>query len=294
MKKTLLFACVCISLYYLGSWFCTPKTDAFTLGRIHSALTHHHAWETPLPIGEEKHTLATLLSQPFHYLGSGGQCYAFVSEDGNYVIKFFKHKLRAPWNYFYTHPLPAPLEAVRLRKLAKILMKLDRDFTSYKLAYEELQPETGILYVHLNKTTGLNQAVTIYDKLNIAHTIDLDQIEFIVQKKADLAYSYLDSLIQNGNLTQLKVSIDSLIEVIISRCKKGIFDEDAKIHRNFGFIDGKAVVIDVGRFRKDPSRTSSDVYTQDVRTITRSLRVWMQESCPELTPWLEQRLAADL
>ncbi len=290
MKTLIRFALICLCLYYVVSWWCIPRTDAFTIERIHSALTYHQEWDTPLPSGAEKKALQSLLQKPFYYLGSGGQCYAFASEDGQTVIKFFKHKLRFPWNSFYSLSLPGPLEAIRSRKLAKIIMKLNRDFTSYKLAYEKLQPETGILYVHLNKTQGLNQTVMIHDKLNIAHEIDLDQIEFIVQKKAELAYSYLESLVKQGDLTQLQASIDSLIDVIISRCQKGIFDEDAKIHRNFGFIDGKAVVIDVGRFRQDPSRLSPEVYRQDVKTITRSLRTWIDQNCPELIPWFDKKL----
>lgn len=285
--------CLCLlGLYEGASRFCEARTDAFTIARIHSDLPYNAAWATPLPVGAEKEELTALLSQPFHYLGCGGQCFAFVSEDGETVIKFFKHRIRKPRSLLLFRPLPAPLEPIRLRKLNKILFKLNRDFNSYKLAYEELSQETGILYLHLNKTEGFNQTITLYDKLHIAHQIDLDQVEFIIQKKAEMAYPYLDRLIRDKQIENAERAIDSLLAVILSRCQKGIYDEDAKIHRNFGFIDGKAVVIDVGRFRGDISRIHPEVYRKDLLDITKSLHLYLEKESPELAAYLEQRLNA--
>jgi hypothetical protein len=288
--KPLVSLALLIGLHHAAASFCEARTDAFTTLRIHSDLKFNPAWATPLPVGEEKQDFERIISQQFHYLGCGGQCFAFVSDDDQYVIKFFKHKIRKPTSALLLHTLPAPFEAIRTRKLEKILSKLDRDFGSYKLAYEELPQETGILYIHLNKTQGLNQQVTICDKLNIAHQIDLDGIEFILQKKADMAYPYLEHLVQENKLKEAEAAIDSLVDVVVSRCHKGIFDEDAKIHRNFGFIQGQAVVIDVGRFRHDAQRKDPQVYRKDVAAITRTLHLWLDEHCPELTPHLEEKI----
>lgn len=293
MKKwirALVFAALLMGAYHFTAGFCRKKTDAFTMERIHSDLTFNPAWATPVPSGKERQDLQRILSQEFHYLGCGGQCFAFVSEDGQYVIKFFKHKIRKPLSALLLHTLPAPLEALRARKLGKILSKLERDFTSYKIAYDELKQETGILYIHLNKTQELDQQLLLRDKLNIAHKIDLDGIEFILQKKADMAYTYLDPLFHAKKLKEAEAAIDSLIDVIVSRCHKGIFDEDAKIHRNFGFIQGQAVVIDVGRFRRDAQRKDPLVYRKDVSAITRTLRLYLEERCPELIPHLEEKI----
>lgn len=295
MKKTfklIISVALLAGLYYVAAHFCQARTDAFTTLRIHSDLTFNPAWATPLPEGTAKLDFERIVSQKFHYLGCGGQCFAFVSEDDQYVIKFFKHKIRKPMSSFLLKSLPTPFETIRTRKLGKILSKLDRDFGSYKLAYEELPQETGLLYIHLNKTKGLNRQITLYDKLNIAHQIDLDGIEFILQKKADMAYPYLAHLVQENKLKQAQAAIDSLVDVIVSRCHKGIFDEDAKIHRNFGFIQGQAVVIDVGRFRRDGQRKDPLIYRKDIAAITRTLHLWLEEHCPELTPHLKQKLSS--
>ena len=75
------------------------KVDGFSVALIHSGLTFNPAWETA-PASPE---LDPIFSQKFHYLGCGGQSFAFVSDDGQYVIKFFKFRLfRQPYHFFLT------------------------------------------------------------------------------------------------------------------------------------------------------------------------------------------------
>ncbi len=271
------------------SSFCLSQTDGFIVQHIHSSLEYHPEWDASVP-PDALLQLQKALDQPYSYLGSGGQCYAFVSADGTFVIKFFKHHLRSTPSWLENFPLPDFLKTKLQRKKNKRLEKLQRDFTSYKLSFEELREETGLLYVHLNKTKHLHQKVEIIDKIGIHHPIDLDQTEFIVQKKADLILPKLSLLAEQKKWEEAQKVLHSLIEVVIHRCEKGIFDEDAKIHRNFGCLGEKVIVIDVGRFRKDPSRISPDVYLQDINHMTLRLRNWMAEYHPELIPLLDEEL----
>ena len=247
-------------------------------------------WSTPTLSSQEATNLRTICSQPFYYLGSGGQCFAFVSKDQKYVIKLFKHKFRKPYSLLLSMPLFGPLEKLRLKNYNRALSKHKRDFTSYKIAFDSLREETGILYAHLNKSTHLNQPLKIVDKLGIEHTISLDHIEFVIQKKAELAYSRIDALMEKKDFQGARAALRSLLEVVVSRSKKGIFDEDAKIHRNFGFIGEKAVVIDVGRFRYDSSRKSPLVYGEDLKLVTGRLQEWLEISHPELAPVLAEEI----
>lgn len=278
-----------VSFYYLAV-FCNRETDSFSIVRIHSDLPFNPEWETTPLSAQKKEEVLTALDQKFSYLGCGGQCFAFASEDGNYVIKFFKHKIRAPYSFFLKMALPGPLEKKRLGKLNKALYKLHRDFNSYKIAYEDLQDETGLLYIHLNKGTSLNQKVTIIDKIGIAHQIPLDEVEFVVQKRGQLAYSYIENLMEQGDDLGARAALHSILDIIICRCKKGVYDEDAKIHRNLGFVGAKPIFIDVGRFTRDPERTQPLVYKNDVRIITKRLRAWLEESHPQLTLILDEEL----
>lgn len=281
---------ICGWVFYSIASFCNQQTDGFSVARIHSDLPFNPAWETQALSPEKKEELLSIFHQKFHYLGVGGQCYAFASEDGHYVIKFFKHKIRKPFSFFYRTSLPKPFEKSRLKKWNKALYKLNRDFTSYKIAYEDLPEETGLLFIHLNKSSDLQRSATIVDKLGIAHTIALDEIEFIVQKRATMAYTFIEELMAKGNTAAAKKAMHSILDVIVSRCKKGIFDEDARIHRNFGFIDSKPIFIDVGRFRRDPERQKPIVYQNDLKDITGRLRDWLEQSYPPLVPILDEEL----
>jgi len=108
-KRLLLEVSIFVFCVYWIAGFCHKKTDGFSVARIHSTLPWNPAWETaPLP-GEEQHELEQALSQKFHYLGCGGQCFAFSSEDERYVIKFFKHRIRNPYSLLLHLPLPKVL-----------------------------------------------------------------------------------------------------------------------------------------------------------------------------------------
>lgn len=290
MKKNLQRTCLClllgILLYFLPDLY-RKATDGFSIARITSQFPEGITWEDSTLC--TTNTLNDALDQPYCYLGSGGQCFAFVSQDNLYVIKFFKtHFVKLGSLTFQT--LPFFPEASRKRKIEKALFKLRRDFNSYIIASGDLKEETGVLYLHLNKTTDLNKKLCITDKLGIKRTLELDRFEFAIQRRAELAYPYIDSLIQKKELDKAKAAIRSLIDLSLARCKKGIFDEDAKIDRNFGFLDGKPIFIDIGRFVKDPSRQRSAVHQKDLRDIVYQLRLWIQSNHPDLVSYFSEAL----
>lgn len=255
------------------------------LTKIHSNLNNREEWEIKKPATI---SLDPVFSQKFKYLAAGGQAYVFESEDGNYVIKFFKHHLRR-LPFFVKHlPLPKNFAKKRDQQRQKRNKKLDRDFSSYKLAFEELSKETEILYVHLNKTGNLHQLAHIIDKIGIEHVVDLDKVEFLLQRRATLAFPYIQNLIHKREMAEAKKAIESICNLIIERSKKGIYDEDAKIHRNFGFIDGKAILIDAGRLKRDEKRRDPKIRHADLEKITRKLGIFLEALSTELKDHLEK------
>jgi hypothetical protein len=291
LRASLAFAVFCAAFYFAAE-FCNAQTDGFSIARIHSDLSYHPEWDTAPISMEKQEALKIALNQKFHYLACGGQCFAFASEDGQYVIKFFKHHIRKPYSFYLNMPLPDFLGQGRRRRLKSILHKLNRDFTSYKIAYEELQEETGVIYIHLNKGTKLNYSVQIVDKIGIQHQISLDDVEFVLQRKADLVYSRISDIMAGGDLAAAREAFHSILEVILSRCQKGIYDEDPRIHRNFGFLGKKSIFIDVGRFVRDPQRKLPEVYKNDLQHITQRFRSYLEDSYPMLVPILDEELYA--
>jgi hypothetical protein len=289
-----IFFCLKIALvifaYTKISDYCDKKTDKFRTRRIYSNLKFNTRWVASPSSQNNEAEVKSILSQNFSYLGSGGQCWAFLSDDGDYVIKFFKHHRRTIPKPLLAFPLPKNLDHKREMHLAKKQKKLLRDFESYKLAFEVLPKETGTIYVHLNKSTYLNQSITIFDKLNIKHTINLDDVEFVLQKKAHLVHPHIRNLMKNNDLAGASQAIASIINVIHARAQKGVFDEDARIHRNFGFINNQAIIIDVGRLVLDPNQKNPQIIKQDLLKITLRFKMWLERHYPQLVPILNEEI----
>lgn len=270
--------------------FCLNQTDEFSVCRLQSALPNDPIWATQPLSSEQLAEFDRAMDQKYHYIGSGGQCFAFESEDRQHVIKFFKHRLRKPQTYWMSIPLPQSLAKRRSVWFNRLISKHYRDYNSYKLAYDHLREETALLAVHLNKTDNIGKILTITDKLHIEHRIDLDKTEFILQKKADLVYPTLEHLLEQGQLDQVKKAFHAIFELIVSRCQKGIFDEDPKIHCNVGLIGDKAIFIDVGRFKTDPERCNPQIYRQDLLVIAEKFKDWINQNNPSLIPLFEEEL----
>ncbi len=244
--------------------FCYHVTDGFAEVKIRSTYSYHPEWEP----SEYPALAADVLDQPYRYLGRGAQCYAFLSEDGKYVLKFFRHD--------------------HLRRKGKVL----RDFASYKIAFDALRAETGLLYLHLNKTKNMGKTLTFFDKIGVRHRVNLDEMEFLVQRKAELALPTLKQWLDAGEVDKAKEGISSLVNLVRERCKKGIFDKDPDFRTNFGFTAMGAMQLDAGRFRWDPKEKDPKIYQNELRSITQGLQQWLEKEYPELSLYLEQLLAS--
>lgn len=290
LKQWFVSCVIGVSFYYIGQ-LCILATDGFSVARIHSELAYNPKWETaPLSL-QEQSLLNNALSQKYRYLSCGGQCFAFESEDGNYVIKFFKHKIRKPHTFLLGLCIPGFWNNKCKSYLNKALIKHNRDFTSYKIAYEQLREESGLIYLHLNKG-ACSHSLRIVDKIGIEHLIDLNNVEFIVQKKAQLFFAYIQELMQKKQMNEARCAIRDVLHLMITRCQKGVFDEDPGIHRNLGFFNNQPIFIDIGRFVTDFSRKEKAVYMQDLFFITKRFKAFLLENYPTLVPILEEELHA--
>jgi hypothetical protein len=240
--------------------FCEKETDGFRISRLSTSC--HFTMIADIP-----NEVNAALNQKFHYLASGGQSWVFVSEDEKYVLKFFKAHLRSKKG------------------------KLERDFKSCQLAYDNLKEECGLVYLHLNETTTL-KTVQVVDKLNIVHPIDLDKTDFLLQKKGVLLYEHLQKLMEEKDLTGAKEALSSLCHLIIKRSEKGIFDEDARIHCNLGFVGNQPILLDTGRLKWDEKRKNPEIYRKDLKKITLKLKIWLEQHYPELAFHLEKEVAS--
>jgi hypothetical protein len=302
-----IFKFLAAALLWLGLEQLTElTTHGFCLQRILATdLFYQTRWETPPLQEREKLEVETLLNQPYRMIGAGSECFAFKSEDGRAVIKFFKLDLARPV-YFHrgifledysayagslsNHPLTRVDFAAFKRFMGIREFRIDRTFSSIHLAYEHLKEETGILYLHLNPTEGLHGQLTLYDACGIAHQVDLDKTFFFLQSCAVPVEEHFAALRKEGEVEKAKMSIDSLVQLLLTRCQKGFADRDV-VNRNFGYIGTRAIEIDSGSFRKSKEMREPWLYRQELFYATLELKFWLKKHYPEMVQYLEDRVS---
>ena len=100
----------------------------------------------------------------------------------------------------------------------------------------------------------------------------------MIQKRAQIGYSYLDQMLAQTNIEKAAFAIDSLFSLVATRCNLGILDEDCQLWKNFGFREGRAVEVDIGEFRYDSSKTI--LLDAEVNRIAEQLSDWMNRYYP--------------
>jgi hypothetical protein len=216
------------------------KTLTFSNARITSTFSYNPDLAIKELAGKELDKLNGIFHQKFKFLAVGSQSYAFESEDGKYVVKFFIMKHQIPRVSDLWHP-----EKVDYRQ-----QNLLSIFNSHKLAYENLREDAGLVYVHLNKGSNLKTQLKVVDRLGKTHMIDLDNVEFVVQEKAELIFTHFQKLLKNGDKEGVQKKIGSLLQLVQRRIDLGISDHDKAVKHNYGFIGDRAVHLDIGRIEK--------------------------------------------
>lgn len=282
--RRMTFICCTALLFYTVERFCHRQTEGFQIVKVHSHLPVNPQWETSVLSEEAEAELRAILSQPFRYLDSGGQCYAFASQDDKVVLKLFKmHHLRQyPW--LHRIALPGVLDRCRVCFLSYQKERLERIFSSSKIAFDTLKEETGLLHVQLNCQADENAlCVTVIDKLGIAHKLSLNNTPFVLQAKASNAFKMLRKCLAKQDVEGAKQIVDQIIAFLRARMHKGITDLDPALRRNIGLLEGRAIAIDIGSFvRWEKSLTANEELDQLI-SDTQRMRRWLHKRSPELT-----------
>ncbi|MCH9631265.1 MAG: hypothetical protein S4CHLAM37_12870 [Chlamydiia bacterium] len=265
-------------------------TDGFQIVRILNPLPKNEKYQVNSLSSADEKQLEKILDSPFSYLNCGGQSYVFESEDKEYVMKFFKfHHVRIPiWMQYV--PLTRKLKAYRNYKIAKKDKTLNRTFSSYAIAFNHFKEETGLVYLHLGKTSHLRKNLQIIDKIKIKHELDADNVAFVIQKKGILFYEKIDKHMRDQNTEEARKAISEILDLSIRRCQKGIGDEDPDFCTNFGFINEIAVQLDMGRFFLDEKEKDPNIYKPEIYRITRDFRSWLDKNYPTLVSHFDKEI----
>jgi hypothetical protein len=207
------------------------------------------------PTEEVKKEASEILNQPFTYLSYGGQSTVYESLDKKYVIKFFNPRTVIKENWFHQFAKLRRLNSLKwiTNTYFRQKLRLKKYFLRYELAFKDLKEETGLVYVHLDPSTCLSKTLELTDKEGNFCQFNLDAYPFVLQKKVELTMHHLDRLLKNGDIDGAKESVKQIYELFLSRAQKGYTDRLQTLYKNYGFFEGRAVQLDVGRIRKIPA-----------------------------------------
>lgn len=249
-----------VALAGLDRMFFKQNHD-FCAAFLYPKIEHHPEWEIP---EADLTALGPILDQKFYYLAKGCHCFAFVSEDQKYVIKFHRyasHLRRFAWKFSY-------LFSEKRKKIKEHnLERLHINLQSYKNAYCDLKEETGLLFAHINPSQNLRKTITLVDTLQSEYQVPLDEVTFVIQHKADLIFPTLSRLLKEGHLEEAKEVVNSLVRLLAIDAKKGYIDKDPIIYRNYGLVGLRAIHIDIGDLV--PNSESHPPHIQLVTNIIR-------------------------
>lgn len=268
-------------LFGLGNHFYYKYTDGFRIEYITSKLTYHPTWEINPPSQQEEVLLKTIFKQSFNYLGKGGKAYAFESEDGLYVLKFLKFKYLRPLFFNRLISYIPFFEDKDMNEIQRRHRKFYGVFQGYMWAYDLNKTNSGLIFLHFNPTFNRFGDVVLYDKMGRKHRIDLDQVVFIVQEKAQLLNEVLKEKLDRGDLAGVQLTLSKIIDLFVDQYQKGLYDRDLGVLHNTGFVDDRPVHIDMGKMTYDESMKEKSHYKSHLQEVSNEMEHWIKKHYPQ-------------
>lgn len=264
---------VALALIYGGIWGYNKINQNFSTQNI-SLKRWATCNKTVHNTNEERLEADRILDQPFKYLAKGRQSFIFESLDGKYVLKFIKCQRINVSHLYETFPLPSYLDQKRKGNLEERSDRLRRMFTSMSLAKAPLKDLTAVLYVHIqpesepHKHEG-QKTVELLDRLGFSHKVAIYTVPFILQQKAQKVMPTLKKLLAKKDMPALTKRLDQLIALFVERASRGIIDPDKGLltRNNIGFLEDRAVYIDLGTFKRSKKSASAAYLAKDFKKL---------------------------
>lgn len=255
MRRFFLFGAFTTAMLLLPA-FAKHLTDGFRVIKMRVDFPNYPEWEFPFDPD-----LRSLLDQPFYYINKGSQCYVFESLDKQYVIKFFR----------YNDP--------------ESELKVFTLFNAARIAYEQLRSETGLIFIHLNRTKMDLPTIHCKDALGRSYRFKLDNYRFAIQKRAMPFQPTMQTALKDPLLIQKR--LDQFVDLLFARTAKGVFNADPSLSRNFGFLEDRAIEIDFGCFR--PAAVHSKEF--EIERYAGKLRQWLKTEAPDWVDYLDTQIS---
>jgi hypothetical protein len=203
--------------------------------------------------------------QNLYWIGRGAHAYVFETKDCCHVVKF----------------LPLRTRPKQLREMA----------LSSQLAFDSLRQETGLVYLHLNRTVRVARGILLTDFYGQQHRIDGDNTRFIVQKKASPLIPTLAALILEGKIEEAKTRIDQVIDLLQTVAEKKISDggDLYSLTDVIGFTQERAIYMDTWTFFKAPFIEVNARMKYELFGRLNPLKKWLDIASPQLAEYFRNK-----
>ena len=231
---------------------------------------------------EQERFFYVVSQQTLRWLGRGMQAVVFETQDEKYVVKFFQlGKLHEEADQSAIKRL---LSKESSEKRQERVIHREEIFSSSKMCFENLQEETGIVYVHLNRTKDRIRTIRLVDKNGQSHRIRGDETSFLVQKKGRYLIPTITAHMENGQVDQAKDRIDQVFALLLSMAKKGYADGDDCLIRNnnIGLTEDRAIYIDTGHLFHAQKLDVAERMKYEFQVRLDPLEKWLHVAYPEL------------
>lgn len=283
MKKIVVGAFFLLAVF--SFWFFFHFMEGFHPAEIKRPLVFRPDWEVSSPQIEPE--VLQALSQDYVYLGKGCQSYVFQSQDGRYVIKFpkYKHFRLSYWLEIL------PSFPYKEKKYKQKMDNWNTLIQGWKVAYDYLKKETGVIFVHANPSRNLNTTLILEDRIGWKHSVVLDTMQFCIQKRLTPLKDFFLQLKEKQDVSSAKQLISQLINLFLSEYQKGIVEKDYALLQNTGVDEeGNPRHIDFGDFVEDPAVKNQTIMHQELFSQMAGLKEWLVEEDPVLANYLENEL----
>lgn len=270
-------------------------TDDFRLSNITHPMPFNEAWEIEPLESLEKAQIHAILAQKFSYLGKGAQAYAFGSEDGKYVLKFFKFKHLRPNSFSNWLPSIPPFKAYKENLAIRKNRKLYGVFEGYRLGFAAHKEGSGILFMQLNPSHQINLTATLIDKIGLTRHVDLNTVPFILQEKARVTRPLVQEALDKGDVEKVNRMIGKIFNLYLEEYRKGVYDKDHGVMHNTGFVGDRPIHLDIGKLTREEALSDPAFWQRDLETIAWKFATWTRETYPkystEVEMGMERRLS---
>jgi hypothetical protein len=290
-RRILIFISIVLFVLFLVAYPLFFDDDLHP-SNIMSPLPYQKEWSISPPDKGQEEQVNSILSQPFFYLSEGGQSIVFMSADHSYVLKLFKFKRFRP--SILINLLPDPFfHSYRTAHKTKRTKKLLAAFKGYKLAYDHLRQESGLIFIQLNPSSSV-RLITLIDKRGLKRSINLQKATYIIQEKGEILSIALAHLLDKGELQKAQNLIQQLFLLYQSEYSKGLYDLDHGIMHNIGCVGDRLIHLDVGKIIDDEQMKQPNLYKKDLEKVALKISRWMSQHYPKYAEEMEQRMKEQL